>query len=132
MLCKLWELHHDFQQLDWRRSILFVELEHKFKNVAYVLVVLLSKTVDSLNDQFLSVVLGRLLVEPSHVIHHGKLVVEQPYRENIRLVDVVFGESRISIDNVSLPKDWRKVLGSSSDGCCLSDSTIVISFEQIF
>jgi hypothetical protein len=65
----------------------------------------LLKAGDTLADQFFAVELLTFLVEASDIFHSCQLEEQETNREDVRLVNVVFGETRVTVDNVCLPED---------------------------
>lgn len=98
-----------FLQLTETGPIRLIEFQHHLHNLTKLGAVTqsLPQSINTLSDELLSIELLTLLVEASHVLHRSELEKQQANREHIRLVDVVFRETRIAIHNVRFPQDRR-------------------------
>jgi hypothetical protein len=111
------------------------KLEHQFQSVTEYASVRksLPQAIDALANQFFTVILLTLLVEPSNILHASKLEKQKPNREHIALVNVVLGEPRVAVDNVRLPQDRRQVLRCTSDrGSCCRAPVVPLTLKHVF
>lgn len=66
-------------------------------------------------DDFFSIGIHGLGVEPRHLNHKGALNKHKPGTEHIRLVNIMLSKPGAAINNMCFPQDGREVLGGASD-----------------
>jgi len=76
-------LHHHLMQLDETRPILLIKLKHQIKDIADIVSIPVPQPGNSRSHQLFPIILLRLLVEASDVLHYCQLVEEETHRENI-------------------------------------------------
>ena len=91
-----------------------------------------SQFVDSCRNKFFTIIFRAFLVESSHIFHHSQLVEKQSNRKDITFINIMFSKPRVSIHNMSFPKNRRQVLRSAPDSCCGCIASVLFQLEKVF
>ena len=90
MLGKLHILYHNLVQLNKRRPIFLIKLQHEIQDSANIFLKTISQPRNPRRHQLFTVILLTFLVKTGDVFHHRKLIKEQAHRKDITFINIVF------------------------------------------